>query len=92
MVADAPTAAHCWWPFRNRRHRTNGVVVRVIEYCLDGVADAEPIYRLVTSILDHEQAPAQELAALYHERWEIETTDKPLPPVNIAQAIRIRLK
>ena len=23
---------------------------------------------LVTSILDHEQAPAQELAALYHER------------------------
>jgi hypothetical protein len=43
-------------------------VVRVIEYCLEGAADAEPIYRLVTSILDHEQAPAQELAALYHER------------------------
>jgi len=40
---------------------------------LDGVADAEPIYRLVTSLLDHEQAPATELAALYHERWEIET-------------------
>jgi hypothetical protein len=59
---------------RDRRHKTNGIVVRVIEYCLDGVADAEPIYRLVTSILDHEQAPAQELAALYHERWEIETT------------------
>jgi hypothetical protein len=59
---------------RDRRHKTNGIVVRVIEYCLDGVADAEPIYRLVTSILDYEQAPAQELAALYHERWEIETT------------------
>jgi DDE family transposase len=58
----------------DRRHNTNAIVVRVIEYCLDGVADAEPIYRLVTSILDHEQAPAQELAALYHERWEIETT------------------
>jgi len=28
---------------------------------------------LVTSILDHEKAPAKELAALYHERWEIET-------------------
>jgi hypothetical protein len=39
----------------------------------EGVADAEPIYRLVTTILDHEQAPAFELAALYHERWEIET-------------------
>lgn len=59
---------------RDRRHKTNGIVVRVIEYCLDGVADAEPIYRLVSSILDHQQAPAQELAALYHERWEIETT------------------
>ena len=47
--------------------------MRVIDYCLDGVADAEPIYRLVTTILDHEKAPAQELAALYHERWEIET-------------------
>jgi len=59
---------------RDRRHKTNAVTVRVIEYCLDGVADAEPAYRLVTSILDHEQAPAQELAALYHERWEIEST------------------
>ena len=40
---------------------------------LQGVADAEPIYRLVTSVLDAQQAPAEELAALYHERWEIET-------------------
>jgi len=45
----------------------------VIDYCLDGVPDTEPIYRLLTTILDHEKAPAQELAALYHERWEIET-------------------
>ncbi len=58
----------------DRRHKTGGVKVRVIDYHLDGVADAEPIYRLVTTILDHEKAPAQELAALYHERWEIETT------------------
>jgi len=58
---------------RDWRHRTNGVVVRVIDYCLEGVAGAEPIYRLVTSILDHEKAPAKELAALYHQRWEIET-------------------
>jgi hypothetical protein len=52
---------------------TNGVVVRVIDYRLEGVAGAEPIYRLVTTILDPEKAPAPELAALYHERWEIET-------------------
>ena len=41
---------------------------------LEGVADAEPIYRLVTTILDPTMASAEELAALYHERWEIETT------------------
>lgn len=55
------------------RHGRNGVIVRVIEYRLEGIAGAEPIYRLLTTILDHEAAPATELAALYHERWEIET-------------------
>src|ERR1700754_2890041 len=48
-------------------------MVRVIEYRLDGVAGAEPLYRLITTILDPDHAPAAELAALYHERWEIET-------------------
>jgi hypothetical protein len=58
---------------RDWRHQSNGLVVRVVDYQLDGVADAEPIYRLVTTILDPQKAPATELAALYHERWEIET-------------------
>lgn len=58
---------------RDWRHKSNGIVVRVIEYQLEGVSGAEPIYRLVTTILDPETAPARELAALYHERWEIET-------------------
>jgi hypothetical protein len=57
----------------NRRHERNGIPVRVIEYQLPGVAGAEPLYRLATSLLDPEQAPAQELAPLYHDRWEIET-------------------
>jgi hypothetical protein len=58
---------------RDRRHQTNGVVVRVIEYRLEGVAGAEPLYRLVTTILDPREGPATELAALYQERWEMET-------------------
>ena len=58
---------------RDRRNKTRGILVRVIEYTLEGVADAEPFYRLVTTILDPKTAPAEELAALYHERWEIET-------------------
>ena len=58
----------------DRRKKRNGIVVRVIDYRLKNVPDAEPLYRLITTILDYEQAPAKELAALYHERWEIETT------------------
>jgi len=57
----------------DRRNERNGVIVRVIDYQLDDVAGSEPLYRLITTILDHEQAAAQELAALYQERWEIET-------------------
>jgi hypothetical protein len=58
---------------RDRRHGTQGVTVRVIEYTLAGVAEAEDLYRLVTTIVDPDRGPASELAALYHERWEIET-------------------
>ena len=58
---------------RDQRRRTNGATVRVIEYTLAGVRDAEPVYRLITTIRDPAAAPAEELAALYHERWEIET-------------------
>jgi hypothetical protein len=49
------------------------IPVRVIEYTLPGVPAAEPSYRLVTSILEPARAPATELAALNHERWEMET-------------------
>lgn len=62
------------YPSQNdQRRRRNGATVRVIDYTLPGVRDAEPIYRLVTTILEPVTAPAAELAALYHERWEIET-------------------
>jgi len=55
------------------RRKRNGIVVRVIEYTLEGVPDSESIYRLVTTILDPADAPAEELAALYHQRWDVET-------------------
>jgi Insertion element 4 transposase N-terminal/Transposase DDE domain len=58
----------------DRRNGRNGIIVRVIDYRLKDVEGSEPLYRLITTILDHKQAPAKELAALYHERWEIETT------------------
>ena len=50
---------------RDRRRGTGGIPVRVVEYRLRGVAGAEPLYRLLTTVLDERAAPAAELAALY---------------------------
>lgn len=47
-------------------------VVRVIEYKLPGTPNGQARYRLITSLLDPQQAPALELAKLYHRRWQIE--------------------
>ena len=72
-LADGSYLSRIYPSQQDRQHQRHGVVVRVIDYRLEGVAGAEPMYRLVTTILDPEKAPALELAALYHERWEIET-------------------
>ena len=49
------------------------VSVRVIEYTLPGTNGEHTRYRLLTSLLEASQAPALELAAIYHERWEVES-------------------
>ena len=57
------------------RQRRHPIRVRVIEYTLSdpGRRTSVDRYRLVTTILDPDLAPAHELAALYTERWEVET-------------------
>ena len=72
VLADGSYLTTVYPSDKDRRHRSGGIRVRVVEYRLEGVAEAEPLYRLVSSMLDPAQAPAAELAALYHERWEIE--------------------
>ena len=72
MLADGSYLSVVYPSEKDRRHATNGVQVRVVEYRLQDVADTEPLFRLVTTILDPAQAPAADLAALYHERWDIE--------------------
>jgi hypothetical protein len=73
QLADGSYLSALYASAKDRQRGSHGIPVRVIEYQLLGVADAEPLYRLVTTILDPQQAPAQELAPLYHERWELET-------------------
>ncbi|MFJ3310771.1 IS4 family transposase [Streptomyces sp. NPDC086549] len=57
-----------------RRSHPGGVTVRVIDYQVD---DGETT-RLLTDLLDPESWPAEELAALYHERWEVESAYRQL--------------
>jgi len=60
----------------DQRAKRDGVKVRLLEYRLEdpGVPQAEQRYRLITTLLDPEDAPAAELAPLYSERWELEGT------------------
>ena len=62
---------------KDRRHGTDGLTVRVVEYQLDpspaSQSGEDTTYRLLTTILDPKRAPAKDLAALYPERWEFET-------------------
>jgi hypothetical protein len=56
-----------------RRARVEGrllpeqIVFRVVSF-----ADGERVMHLGTTLLDHQQFPAEELIALYRQRWEIE--------------------
>ena len=57
------------------RRRVHGMTARVIDYLLDDPGrPSSTHYRLLTNLLAPDQAPARELAALYAQRWEFETT------------------
>jgi hypothetical protein len=59
---------------QQRKHDQDGILVRIIEYTLNdpGRSGAGQTHRLLTTLLDAEQHPAQKLIMLYHERWEHE--------------------
>ena len=77
---------------KDKRHHTNGLTVRVIEYTLD-----EPNrtghgerHRLVTTLLDATVYPAEELVVLYHQRWEIEIGNDELKTHQLHRQVHLR--
>ena len=65
-----------WRRRRGLPPREPGHRIRVVEYAVtaaagDGTVRTEP-FRLLTTLLDWELAPAPDLAALYRQRWESE--------------------
>jgi hypothetical protein len=63
------------YPLKDRKAKRNGATARVIEYRLDdpALAAEDQRYRLITTILTPDAAPASELAGLYPQRWELES-------------------
>jgi hypothetical protein len=80
------------YPGSRRRVARKGVLVRVIEYRLEGQDPQQEPYRLMTTLLDPEAAPALELAALYPQRWEIEGTFDELKTHQRGTAVVLRSK
>ena len=60
---------------KDRKARRDGQPARVIEYRLDDptLAPEDQRYRLITTLLEPDAASASELAALYPQRWELES-------------------
>ena len=61
------------WNQRCQSTDRTPIPVRVVDYTVSGAPQGAQAYRLVTSLLEPARAPADELAALYQERWEMET-------------------
>ena len=61
-------------PGGNAARHTEPLTIRVIDYELDDGRANDTTYRLFTTLLDPDEAPAVELAVAYAQRWEIEGT------------------
>lgn len=59
-----------------KRKGCQPIHVRVIEYTIENPNKPEEnlTYRLITSLFDIKQFPAELLALEYHRRWEVENT------------------
>jgi len=73
VLKDGSFLSRIYPPREKGRPRGEGVVVRVLEYWITSDGGEKKLYRLITTILDPDQASAQELIHLYLERWEFET-------------------
>ena len=70
QLADGSYLGKVYPTNRQAKRQEGGVSVRLIEYRIDGYRDT---YRILTTILEPDQAPALELAYLYSHRWTIES-------------------
>lgn len=61
-------------PANSSKVKAEPLTIRVIDYEITDGRDNDSTYRLFTTILDPTEAPADQLAVAYAQRWEIEST------------------
>lgn len=74
VIEELPDGSYLSAVYENpkaRRNSTNPIPVRVIEYTVTTGTESSG-FRMITTILDPAQAPAEDLAEVYGRRWEIE--------------------
>jgi hypothetical protein len=69
MLPDGSYLSHLYASTKARRNKLEGLAVRVVEYRVKPPGET---FRLLTTLLDPNLAPAAQLAALYPQRWEHE--------------------
>jgi len=73
-VKDLPDGSWLAHLRKSTDRKSEPMLVRVVDYTIeDGRANPES-YRLFTTLLDPDETSVTDLAAAYHERWEIEIT------------------
>jgi hypothetical protein len=78
--------------WKDRRHGTRGLIVRVIEYTFDDPhrPGHGQRHRLATTLLDAAACPAKQLVVLYHERWEFEIANDEITTHQLARPVELR--
>ncbi len=75
-LADGSYLSAIYASTKDRRNNTDPTPVRVIEYTVTSAetgGDTASDFRLITTIMDPDAAPADDLAEAYARRWEIES-------------------
>jgi hypothetical protein len=91
-LADGSYLADIYPTTRDKRHHTNALRVRILEYTWDDPdrPGHGQRHRLVTTLLDPVRYPARELITLYHERWEIEIANDEIVTHQLARPVELR--
>ncbi|MGH3971124.1 MAG: IS4 family transposase, partial [Mycobacterium sp.] len=72
-VEDLPDGSWLAHLSASKDRHSEPMLARIVDYTIDDGRENPTVYRLVTTLLDPVEAPAQDLAAAYTQRWEIES-------------------